>query len=329
MPENFYNKGGAASGPGAFLAYSGLELRDRTVKHSSTNIFGSTSCRRDRLSWRGSRLFRFTAIAAALLSLPETAMAIKSDGGNPFPNFSPSCYFGVKDYRPNSPDEADQPIHVTAEEITTEDRSRITLTGEANIEQGNRLIHADEVHYNHETGDMHARGNIYYEDGVITVDRSERMKGNLRTKKLDAEKSVYEIHGGPAHGKADRIIYDQQSKRAIMKGADLTTCAKNNNVWSLHASTLDIDQNEIFGSAWNTSIWIYDTVPVFYFPYLNFPIQNKRKSGLLYPLFTQNSTDGTDYAQPIYFNFAPNYDMTFTPRMMSRRGTLFSDEFRY
>ena len=109
------------------------------------------------------------------------------------------------------------------------------LVGEANIEQGNRLIHADEVHYNHETGDMHARGNIYYEDGVITVDRSERMKGNLRTKKLDAEKSVYEIHGGPAHGKADRIIYDQQSKRAIMKGADLTTCAKNNNVkqiWS-------------------------------------------------------------------------------------------------
>ncbi len=167
-----------------------LELRDSTVKNSSRNIFGGTACRRERHSGLNTRLFRLTAVAAVLLSLPEAAMAIKSDGSNPFPNFSPSCYFGVKDYRPNSPDEAEQPIHVTAEQVSTEDRNKVTLTGEANIEQGNRFIHADEIYYDHESGDMHARGNIYYEDGVITVDRSERMKGNLRNRKLDAEKSV-------------------------------------------------------------------------------------------------------------------------------------------
>ena len=38
---------------------------------------------------------------------------------------------------------------------------------------------------------------------------------------------------------------------------------------------------------------------------------------------------GFDYAQPIYFNIAPNYDYTFTPRVMGFRGAMLQNEFRY
>jgi len=41
-----------------------------------------------------------------------------------------------------------------------------------------------------------------------------------------------------------------------------------------------------------------------------------------------SSTLGTDIRTPYYFNLAPNYDYTLTPRTMTRRGVLLENEFR-
>ncbi len=42
-----------------------------------------------------------------------------------------------------------------------------------------------------------------------------------------------------------------------------------------------------------------------------------------------SSTLGTDISTPYYFNLAPNYDYTLTPRLMTKRGVLFENELRY
>ena len=39
--------------------------------------------------------------------------------------------------------------------------------------------------------------------------------------------------------------------------------------------------------------------------------------------------EGFDYAQPFYWNIAPNQDATITPRWMSDRGLLLNGEYRY
>lgn len=75
-------------------------------------------------------------------------------------------------------------------------------------------------------------------------------------------------------------------------------------MWTLKAGSIDIDQTEVFGEAWNASLWLYD-YPVFYFPYINFPIKDERKTGLLYPGYTQSSKNGMDITQPFYWNIAP------------------------
>ena len=38
---------------------------------------------------------------------------------------------------------------------------------------------------------------------------------------------------------------------------------------------------------------------------------------------------GFDFALPYYFNLAPNYDATLTPRIMTDRGLMMGGEFRY
>ena len=42
-----------------------------------------------------------------------------------------------------------------------------------------------------------------------------------------------------------------------------------------------------------------------------------------------SSTNGIDVALPYYFNLAPNYDLTLTPRIMTRRGAMLTADYRY
>jgi lipopolysaccharide assembly outer membrane protein LptD (OstA) len=50
------------------------------------------------------------------------------------------------------------------------------------------------------------------------------------------------------------------------------------------------------------------------------PIDDRRRSGLLFPTFGSDSRGGVDIGTPIYVNLAPNYDLTYTPRYISQRG---------
>ena len=70
-------------------------------------------------------------------------------------------------------------------------------------------------------------------------------------------------------------------------------------------------------------------VPVLYVPWFPFPVDDRRRTGLLYPAIGSSGRNGFDYRQPIYFNLAPNYDMTLTPRLMTSRGFQLGTQFRY
>ncbi len=63
--------------------------------------------------------------------------------------------------------------------------------------------------------------------------------------------------------------------------------------------------------------------------FFGFPIGNQRRSGFLTPSFGLSSTLGTDIRTPYYWNIAPNYDYTISPRVMSKRGVLLGNELRY
>ncbi len=70
-------------------------------------------------------------------------------------------------------------------------------------------------------------------------------------------------------------------------------------------------------------------VPVLYTPYLSFPIDKRRRSGLLIPKIGASQQTGLDISVPYYWNIAPNYDATLEPRIMSDRGVMLATEFRY
>ena len=70
-------------------------------------------------------------------------------------------------------------------------------------------------------------------------------------------------------------------------------------------------------------------LPVFYWPWLRFPIDDRRHTGLLSPTISWSQSQGLDYLQPFYWNLAPNLDATFYPRQIDKRGFMLGSEVRY
>ena len=64
-------------------------------------------------------------------------------------------------------------------------------------------------------------------------------------------------------------------------------------------------------------------------PWFQFPIDDRRRTGVLFPTVGDSDTTGFDARLPVYLNLAPNYDAQITPRYMSDRGTMIGTEGRY
>ena len=114
----------------------------------------------------------------------------------------------------------------------------------------------------------------------------------------------------------------------ILNNASFTTCPPEQKAWSLEAEKIEIDRNDEWGEIWNAKLKIAD-VPILYIPYMTIPVSDKRKSGLLFPKFSSSTINGVQVATPIYWNIAPEYDLTYTPDYMSNRGLLSKVQFRY
>lgn len=240
------------------------------------------------------------------------------------------CYDYVpKIEKPSADQDANaQPVEVDADRLEAKQGGTAVYEGDVKVRQGVRKFDSDYAQLDQKSRDVIAIGNIYYNDGQITVTSDKTLNSNLDTKNSELEEGKYQVHGSPVRGFAEKVTMTNNNQNITLEGAQYTTCPPGQEAWTLKAGSIDIDQSEVFGEAWNASLWLYD-YPVFYFPYINFPIKDERKTGLLYPGYTQSSKNGMDITQPFYWNIAPNYDATITSRFMDRRGLMEQVEFRY
>ena len=91
---------------------------------------------------------------------------------------------------------------------------------------------------------------------------------------------------------------------------------------------LDVDRKTEIGTAHHAYIQFMG-VPILYTPWMDFPLNDSRKSGFLGPIIGSTSAGGSEVTIPFYWNIAPNYDATLAPRIMSQRGVMLNNEFRY
>lgn len=130
-----------------------------------------------------------------------------------------------------------------------------------------------------------------------------------------------------ATGHADRIEFEGENQMTL-SNATYSTCKRGQEDWYLQASELHLDYDQDVGNARHASLW-FKNVPLFYSPLASFSLNGAQRSGFLHPFFSTSTKNGLDVSLPYYWAIAPNYDATFYPRYMSKRGFQLGAEARY
>jgi LPS-assembly protein len=194
------------------------------------------------------------------------------------------------------------------------------------VQQGYRSVTADAVEIDRQNETAVASGNVTLrEPGVVMT--GSKIRYNSVSEQADLSQAQYVLHDRQLSGSAQALTRHADGNITISEGA-MTYCAPDDPSWVIHAESLTIDPEQGEGQAWGAKLKV-EGVPVFYLPWVQFPVDSRRKTGLLFPDIGSDSRGGLDITQPIYFNLAPNYDALYRPRHIEERGLLHQGQGRW
>ncbi|MBI3044169.1 MAG: LPS-assembly protein LptD [Betaproteobacteria bacterium] len=233
----------------------------------------------------------------------------------------------------------DVPLFLEADRLQGHNDRETEAEGNVRLRKRGHAVHAERLRYDKPLDEVTAEGNVRIERGADVVEGA-RLQYNLESGRGFMEHPRYTLHksqdpGGQrqlfgetdARGAAERILFEGPDQYRARR-AEYTACAPGNDDWFLRAGDLAIDKGRDLGVARDAGI-VFMGVPIFYSPYLSFSLHQERKSGLLTPHYGNTNNSGAELTVPYYWNIAPNRDATISPRVMTKRGLLVNNEFRY
>lgn len=225
-----------------------------------------------------------------------------------------------------APGNADGLAFARADRISSELDERIVLDGRAELRKGGTVLRGDRIIYTVATDELQVSGNLrVFRDGLLVTGPSAAMRLDAQTGSVPQASYVYGARNASGTSSLLEFLADSRTR---MHDATFSSCTPANMAWWVRANELTLDRTQEEAVARGATLYFYG-VPVLASPYLEFPLGERRRSGLLTPSFGINSRLGVEATLPYYINIAPNRDATIAPRLMTRRGVMFENEFRY
>lgn len=243
------------------------------------------------------------------------------------------CGAFIEPYREGvnaSENPADAPvIFTTPGGFTRQPDDTMDINGTVQVRQGNRTVSNDQATLiDGQSRSVQMQGNVEFrEPGILMRGSAAFIDSESSSSRL--EDAVYVLYDYGAHGGAESIVFSSESNLLTIVNGEFSRCEPDSQFWRLSADSIVIDQQAGRGYATGTQLRIRD-LPVFYFPFtMTFPLSDERVSGFLAPSTGSTRDGGFDLQVPYYFNLAPTYDATLSPRLISDRGLLVNGEARY
>ena len=229
-------------------------------------------------------------------------------------------------------------VEVSAMRIVGVRTVELVAEGEAELQRDGVILSADRLVYNELTDEAEASGNVRWVQGDDWMTGSwarfivHEWVGEIeapaylmsRPSKARPGEIPAMVSGA---GHADTIYFEGENQYRLVN-ATWSTCKPESPDWYIRAAELELDYDREVGTARGTSL-VFKDVPIFWWPWMEFPLAEQRQSGFLTPTMGVSNKTGVDLSFPYYWNIAPNYDATIAPRYMGRRGLQLAGEFRY
>ena len=219
----------------------------------------------------------------------------------------------------------DHRIYIESDEGQVAADGTATVDGRVIVRQDQRSVAADSVIYDPGSDKVTVTGKVDFLDPQLRVKSDS---GSYETDgAANFNEAFFQLMNRNGRGFAKDVSLSPDGK-VNLDNVRYTSCPVGREDWSLSAADLNLDTQLQAGVAHHVTMRFKD-VPIFYTPYISFPLGDERKSGLLFPILGHSSSNGFDAELPYYFNLAPNYDLTLTPGVLTARGVELTEDFRY
>jgi LPS-assembly protein len=213
------------------------------------------------------------------------------------------------------------------------------LSGDVEIFFRDFSFRADEMEYNSDTGDLKATGHIVLDGGP----HDEHITATKAVYNLETENGMfYDVVGMigiRTKGKSvvltssDPFIFTGKRvekagrDRFIVNNGSVTTCKLPNPKWTFRAEKVDVVVGE--DAKMYHSNFRIKNIPIFYFPYVQHPVDNLgRQSGFLIPTTGNSNSKGFILGESYYWAINRSMDATVGAEYYSARGWAQHGQFR-
>ena len=274
---------------------------------------------------RQPTLWATLALVASWASASDLAESLwRADAANS-PPYCSGNYAEPETPLPRNADSAAEPVELAAQQLQSTLGATSTVTGGVVVRQGNRLLTAEHFDIDERTSRIVAPSGLRLsEPGLHVVAQAGTV--DLTADRADLTDAAFVLTDTSLRGTAARI--QRRGDDLHFQQTTLTGCPPQNNTWVIRVAEVRISEQDALAHARHARIELR-SVPIFYTPYLRFPLRGERASGFLFPNLAHHNDDGLDVSIPYYFNLAPNYDAMLTPRLIAKRGTGLEAEFRH
>ena len=209
-----------------------------------------------------------------------------------------------------------------ARSLTYDPEGIMRLEGEAQAASQQRYLRADRISYWQPDERWELVGNVRVEEPQL---RLHAGRARIEGERVWVEGLRYQLPQRPAAGQAE--LMEREGVRISFYDSSYSSCAPGRESWRLKVRELELDLDSGLGKARGVRLEMLG-VPVFYLPYLVFPADGKRRTGLLWPRLGRSPEGKLDFSLPLYLNLAPHHDLLLVPRHVRGRGSMLQAEYR-
>ena len=225
-----------------------------------------------------------------------------------------------------APDRETAPISLRSWQFDAGKTGAAEAREQVELRRADQLLTTELLRYDPESETVTIPGEMAYKDSVMHIAGTSAQYSFLDEsgRFMDVD---YGLTGSSAKGSATEVLVDS-GNHSILREMQFTTCPGENPEWLLTAGELELDFDKGMGKARKAKLELFD-IPIIYLPYMTFPIDDRRKSGFLYPFVSTANDNGFEFSIPYYWNIASNQDATITPRYLTDRGAVITGEYRF
>lgn len=216
------------------------------------------------------------------------------------------------------------PIILKAEhQEFTEDRA--IASGNVEISWEEYRVYADYMEYNQKTKEIIAEGRVTMISRE-TVLSGEKLQFNLN----DRTGVLYDVYGQipPSVSYKTNKLSQVDNNTLTFDKINFTSCTQLVPRWRISCSKGKIKKEKYI--AMNNVVFKIKKIPVFYVPYLRYPLTDSgRATGFLFPGIGRSTLRGFFLFNSFYWDIKPNVDLTLGLDYYGKAGIGLYEEFRY